>query len=533
MKNNILLTNLRMRSPQGLNIYPVSICIADGRIDKITAPGSKSLHTRTSDRVMDLNGCWVSPGFTDSHFHLLSYSKSLEFLQLESMNRDQIRAVVQQTSQTAYPGTWIRGRGWEAFHWQGPGQPSKSDLDPVSQFNPVALTSKDGHTLLLNSKAMEILNFDRCFPDPPGGSFDRNPETGELTGILRENAIVDAIKRIPQPSDQKYRELLSKSFKILHSFGITAVHGFEDLKTFRLLKDLDENGELPLRIYLYIKDDDLDEAIELQMKTGQGSSFLRFGGIKLFADGALGSKTALMKHPYQDDADNFGVEVTSLIELNCIAETAAQHGIASAIHAIGDQAVSNALTALIKARETAPNLNGLRIEHIQLISHEEIKQFSKYQITASVQPYHALSDINIVNAYWPDMPGLKYPCKSLKDHNVHMVFGSDAPIDNLNPLDIISAAMRSGHEMPATHQDIRWYSDERLDLESAVQACTSNPAVLEGTGTQRGSLQEGQFADLVILDGDPFETRQEDLCQHRVVMTIVSGEIVYNILNDR
>ncbi|MGB3976827.1 MAG: amidohydrolase [bacterium] len=452
---------------------------------------------------------WIVPGFTDCHIHLIGYGSAQSLLKLDRLPLEDIQKKVKIRVKEAPRFQWVHGRGWEAACRRQGGFPDRLEIDEFSQDNPVALTSKDGHSLWLNSRALFELSIDDSVSDPQGGSFDRRPD-GSLTGVLRETAVDIVRQKIPARPDSEKRNFLRKALGGLHAKGIIAVHSFEGVSELDLLIDMSLSGELPLKTMVFINLEDFDQVISRGYKFGDRWSTVHLGGLKLYADGALGSRTAAISKPYTDEPENRGIEVMGVEQLTEMSMWAASHGFPTSIHAIGDRAVKHALQALMTVRKSHPNVKGLRIEHAQLVAQEDIEKFAKYDICASVQPCHLISDIDMVERFWSDQEGLFYPYRSLVESGAGVVFGSDAPIDDENPLHYLEAAVtRRRTEGQWSRQ--AWHPEECMSVTDALKAMTSAPATLENIAAKRGLLKPGYPADLVVLDNDPINTRGRDI----------------------
>lgn len=467
--------------------------------------------TRPAAHAVSWKGCCAIPGFTDSHVHLVNYAMAQTYLNLEGKTLEQIQKRVEDAVKSAPFGTWIRGRGWEASAREQGGFPDRMEIDALTPGNPVVLSSKDGHTLWLNSRALQELGIPNDISDPTGGRYDRRRD-GMLTGVVRENAVDYIRTLIPVIPDDEKRRLIRLAVPWLHSQGIVAVHTFEGLREIDLLSQISDEDDLPLHVTASFNQEDLDEAIDRGMETGHLYGQIQIGGLKLFADGALGSRTASVTHPYTGEPWNYGIEVLSLEEMRNAAVKAARHNLSTAVHAIGDRAVGNAINALLPARKMQPKMQGFRLEHVQLIQPGDLQKMADHRICASVQPCHMIADIGMVERFWTEQTGFLYPYASMIRSGVMIVFGTDAPIEKENPLwNIDAAVMRRRRGLVSSEQS--WHADECVDIVNAFRAATSNPAYLENSGRRCGKLQPGYPADIVILDRNPFDsgTRPGDL----------------------
>ena len=513
------------------------------RDSKITAVGKTSDVENLGKRnfkVINLQGKTVVPGFIDCHTHFLSFALSLGQVNFDLITSfDQILSQIKTFAKKLRPQEWLLGRGWDKNILRKGGSFTKEVLDKICPNNPVALRSKDHHLLWVNSKALKLAEIDKYKEDPPGGKIDRDPNSGEPTGILKEYACDLIWEKVSPPSPEKSKRLLAEAQKLANSFGLTGIHNLEERKAVFFFQQFLKDNQLSLRVCFWISKEDLDSAISLGLRSGFGSENIRFGGVKLYSDGALGSQTALMFEPYENSSDNFGIEVTSQHELTQWVKKASQAKIGVAIHAIGDKGVRQALDAIQRAiaRASQRRLNTRlnkklrhRIEHAQLIRPRDLKRFSRLGVIASVQPYHAPSDRDIVDKYWGKREGFRYPYKSLLNHQTKLVFGSDAPIETMDALRIIHAAVTrksAGSTGKEGERRRAWYPQESLSVPEAVFAYTQGASYASYEERIKGSIQIGKLADMVILSKDIFEINPEEILDTKVESTILGGKIVY------
>ncbi len=492
--------------------------IAVGRTSDVENLGKRNF------KVINLQGKVVVPGFIDGHTHFLSFALSLNQVNLDQITSfDQVLSQIKTVARKLRPKEWLLGRGWDKNILKKGGTFNKEVLDKLCPNNPVALRSKDHHLLWVNSLALKLAGIDRYKENPPGGEIERDPISLEPTGILKENACELVWKKIPSPSPEKHRRLLKEAIKRANSLGLTGIHNFEEQKAVFFFQEFLKDEELSLRVCFWISKEDLDSAISLGLRSGFGDENIRFGGVKLYSDGALGSQTALMFEPYENSKNNFGVEVTLQDQLTEWVKKASQAGISVAIHAIGDKGVHQALNAIEHAKNK--NLRH-RIEHIQLLHPQDLKRFSKLGVIASVQPYHATSDRDIADKYWGKRAGFRYPYKSLLNHQTNLVFGSDLPIETMDPLKIIYAAVTRRKE---GEKKRAWYPKECLSVPEAVFAYTQGASYASYEEKIKGSIEIGKLADMVVLSQSLFEVNPEEILRTKAECTIWGGKIVWGL----
>jgi predicted amidohydrolase YtcJ len=464
---------------------------------------------------IDLGGRCVLPGFTDSHVHFPTWALARHEVRLED-TRSLDEALARVTEGLARPPRtkWLRGRGWRSGDWSPPVEPTKEALDQVAGDRPVALMARDSHSVWLNSAALARANGDL---QVPGGVVELD-ERGEPTGVLREESCWHFRDAYIETTDDEYVEAMREGMKVAASRGVTAVHDKDGwLGALRFWQRLDEEGSLALRVWQSLPATKADELAEVDVRGSFGNQLLRLGYLKAFMDGTLGSQTARM-------LDGSGVEITSREEFEQLVRSAARAGFPVAVHAIGDLANREALDAFEATRAAWEPL-GLRqrIEHAQLLAPEDVPRFGELGITASVQFSHAPSDRDLADRIWGERMSGAYAYRSLLDAGTILANGSDAPIEELDPLAGIRAGvLRTLDERPA------WHPEQAVTVEEALAASTVNPAWLARDERRRGKLVPGFYADLVVLDRDPLACEPEELAEVQVVATMLSGAWTHN-----
>jgi predicted amidohydrolase YtcJ len=457
-----------------------------------------------------LGGRCVVPGFSDAHVHFPTWAVARNELRLEGTRSvDEVVALVRDALGSAGEGRWLRGRGWRSGAW--PQEPTKEALDEVAGEVPVALLAQDSHSLWLNSAALGRANGDL---EVEGGVVERD-ERGEPTGVLREEACWHFRDRWIEVSDAEYVRAMRDGLRVAASRGVTAVHDKDGwIGALRLWQELDD---LTLRVWQSVPANQLDHLAELGIQSGLGSPMLRIGYLKAFMDGTLGSQTARM-------LDGSGVQITSREELAEIVRRAAEAGWPVGVHAIGDLANREALDAFEETREAwAPRGLRQRIEHAQLLAHEDVGRFGALGVAASVQFSHAPSDRDLAERFWAGKTKGAYAYRSLRDSGALLANGSDAPIEELDPLaGIVAGVLRTLDDRPG------WHPEQGLGVDEALIATCVNPAWLAYDEHRRGKLVPGYLADLVVLDRDPVAISAEELPEIQVVATMVGGRWTHN-----
>lgn len=477
--------------------------------------------------TVDLRGRTALPGFNDAHLHLLSYCHGLRQVNLYGLTTiDEALRRARAVAQRLAPGDWLLGRGWRRNDFEDRRLPTRADLDAQINDRPVGLRSHDGHSIWCNSRALALADITAATADPPGGRLERD-EAGQPTGILYETAI-DLVERIiPPPSDDDDEAALRQGMATLAAYGITSVGSMEDRVARSALQRLHQAGDLSLRVYQTIPDSDLDAAIALGIRTGLGDEWLRIGHLKIFSDGALGSRTAWMAEPYTGQPENRGIIIHALPQLRALVERAARAGIPSAIHAIGDQANHEVLEIFAAGRREGwlPAAQRPRIEHVQVLLAEDRPRLAELGVIASMQPIHCTSDMRAVDENWGERGRYAYLWRTLWQHGTVLAFGSDAPVEEPDVIAGLHAAVtrQNADGFPAGG----WYAEETIPIEQALWAYTVGAAQASQEEHLKGSLRAGQLGDITVLSDDPTRLSGPALFGLRVEMTIAGGRVVY------
>ncbi|MFL5960548.1 MAG: amidohydrolase [Gaiellaceae bacterium] len=473
-----------------------------------------------SPETVDLGGRCVLPGFTDSHVHFPTWALARHDVGLHDCAS--LAEALERVRAAPRGGIWLRGQGWRDADWSD-GPPTRQALDEVEAERPAMLISKDYHAVWLNSAALALAGGDL---EVEGGVVVRD-ERGEPTGVLYERAAWQFKERHAQAPDEEYVEAMRDGVRVAAARGVTAVHDKDGwLGAIGLWQRLEQQGSLPLRVWQSTPADRLGDLRSVGLRSGAGSALLRLGYLKAFMDGTLGSQTAWLTRSsrggsHRDESvteDGSGVVITTGEELEQIVRAGAEAGWPVAVHAIGDGANRAALDAFERSQE-AWRPRGLRprIEHAQCLAAEDVARFAELGVAASVQFSHAPSDEELAKRYWADRLDHAYSFRSLLDSGALLANGSDAPVEELEPWAGVVAAVLD-----------HWRADQRLTLEQAVHAVCVAPAWLSHDERVRGTLVPGRYADLVVLDRDPFACEPEELREVQVVATMLGGRWTHN-----
>lgn len=520
MRAKILLYNVRIYT-QADGLVADSMAVSGNRI---VAVGNNLQHDpdfRSYSRI-NLKGKTIVPGMVDAHTHFGWFARSLRMVSLEGLDSmDRCLQRIKDFSRGLGKDEWIVGGGYSPDRLRKRVEPDRYMLDRVSGGRPVLINSKDAHSVWVNSRALDLIGIGPQTPDPAGGRIDRLPD-GSPAGILRETACNKAYAAVPPFPRRVMDDCYGKALRHAYKKGVTGVHSVDDSETFVYFTDLAEKGKLGLRINYYMSASKLPDLQKSKVRYGSGDDYLRLAGVKIFADGSLGSQSAFCYNKYLGSKDNYGLEVTLVPELRRLVRSAARLGLPCAVHAIGDRAVSNVLDAL----EGAPPLGSgarHRIEHLQLIRRRDIPRLKRLKVVASMQPSHCPADIQLVRRYWGSRGANAYIFRTLLNSGVDLAFGSDCPIEPLDPLAGIAAAVRRA--LPGGRDIL--YPEQRITPLEALYCFTVGPAVASGQSQCRGYLLPGYPADFVVLSDDPCRVAPGHIYDIEVLATVLDGRPEY------
>jgi predicted amidohydrolase YtcJ len=488
----------------------------NGRVREVGNAGDLSRRAPKRLPRFDHPHALVTPGFVDGHTHFAMWALARRQVRLAGV-RTRTEALARIAAGAPSQG-WVVGHGWDANDWTQ--QPDRHTLDMVHA-SPVYLDSLDVHAAWVNSAALAVARITRETPDPPGGRIVRDA-AGEPTGLLLERAVELVARVIPPPSGELLDDAMREAQAEAHRLGVTGIHDVEDERAWRSFRRLEQAGDLRLRVLFHPPVASLSELIRRGFRSGSGSPWLGMGGVKLFLDGSLGSRTAWMLEPYEGSRDR-GMPLTGEREAADAMRAAATHGIAVTAHAIGDAAVRRALDLLEGLpRAALPH----RIEHFQCVDPADLARAARAGVVASMQPAHLLTDIPLVDRYWGDRGRGAYAFRSLLSRRTALVFGSDVPVASIDPRDGVFAALeRKGFDGAPR---VGWRPEEKIGFEDVVRGYTTAAAHASGTSRRLGRLAPGTEADLVAWAVDPAAERGdgEAFRAGHAVLTVVGGTVV-------
>ena len=487
-------------------------------------------------KIINVAGKIVLPGFNDSHVHFSDAGAALDQVQLNDATTPEefVRRIAAQAAKTA-KGDWIVGGGWDETKWPNPVLPTKDMIDSVTPETPVAINRYDGHQVLANSLGMKLAGISANTPDVPGGVIVRDAK-GNPRGNFKDAAQTLITKAIPPMSHNQRMRAAKRALELAASVGVTSVQQMsngvsaDDYADIAAYSELQERGELTARIYMAPIETGWADQAKIGLRHAWGSSYLRVGALKGYADGSLGSGTAYMYEGFSDEPNNKGIlsdEMHPVEGMRDRLTKADAAGLQICVHAIGDQGISMILDIF----DSIEKANGyhdqrFRIEHAQHMAPKDFERFEKLHVIASMQPYHAIDD-----GRWAERrlgherARYSYAWRSMLDHHVTLAFGTDCPVAPLNPmLGLYAAVTRATLD---GKNPKGWIPEEKITLPEAIEAYTMGSSYAEFQEKEKGSITPGKLADFVVLSDDIFRIGAEAIRNVKIETTVVGGKVVY------
>jgi predicted amidohydrolase YtcJ len=495
---------------------------SDADIAKWIGPGTIKI---------DAQGNSVLPGFIDAHVHFTSGGGEISGVHLrDAATPQEFARRIGEHAKKLPKGEWMLGGTWDHELWRGTPLPSHDWVDAVTPDTPVFVSRYDGHMAMANGIALRLAGITRETKDPPGGTIVRDKD-GNPTGLMKDAAMTLVYRAIPEPSDEKLFRMIRAGMSEARRFGVTSIHDISSTEDVRAYQTLAARGELTLRIYCITPLPQWEAPATAGLRAGFGNDWIHLGALKGFADGSLGSTTALFEQPFSDAPETSGLPNAMMLpEGNMLkmALGADKAGLQLAVHAIGDKANRIMLDVYAEtAKQNGPREDRRwRIEHAQHLRPEDFARFAQLGVIASVQPYHAIDD-----GRWAEKRighercKTTYAFRTFLDHDVRLAFGSDWTVAPLNPmLGLYAAVTRATLDGKNPNG---WFPEQKLTLKEAIEAYTMGSAYAEFREKEKGSLAPGKLADVVILDSDLFSIAPEKIKDAAVRYTVVGGKIVY------
>ncbi len=507
------------------------------RGDRILAVGTRAEIAKMKGpetKVVDLDGHFVMPGFNDAHMHLASAGLEKMTVDMVGVKTiEEFRQRLREKAESAPPGEWLVGEGWDETLWPVKTLPTRFDVDEGSYDHPVFLGRVDGHIAVANTLALKLAIVTLATKDPEGGKIDRDDD-GTPTGILREKACDLVRDVIPKPSHDKRREAIEMALNDLAMHGITSAQDYSSWEDFQIYEEIEADGKLTARISEWLPfDNPISELNRKRDSHPASDNMLHTGMLKGFMDGSLGSKTAALFAPYSDDPRNTGIPQYEPEKLNAMTRERVLAGYQLGFHAIGDKGVQMALDAFAEAEKAAKDAKvkaadgganyRLRVEHAQVTTPQQVARFKELGVIASMQPNHLLTDMNWAESrLGPKRAETSYAWAEFLRRGVVLAFGTDYPVEPVTPFrGVYSAITRTSEDGKKS------YPGQKLTIEQAIAAYTSGAAFAEFAEKQKGKLEPGMLADFVVLDRDITAVPPPKILETRVLRTVVGGKTVY------
>jgi len=527
---DLVITNAKVWTVVKARPRAEAIALAGERIAAVGSAAEISKWIGPQTKTVDAHGMTVLPGMIDSHVHLSSGGFELSSVQLKTAaTREEFVRRIAAFVKTRPKGEWITGGTWDHENWPGAAMPERSWIDAVTPDNPVFLGRYDGHMALANTLALKLAHVTRDTPTPDGGSIMKDAR-GEPTGAMKDAAMALVDRVIPAPSEAQLTEAIAAALREAARLGVTGIHAMVSAEDLRVLNKLRLQGKLTARVYAITPIEQWQSPAGAGLTAGFGDDWLCTGAVKGFADGSLGSTTALFYDPYDDAPETRGLPAAMMFpEGNMLkmALGADKAGLQLRIHAIGDKAIQGILDIYKEVlKQNGPKPRRWTIEHAQHMAQKSFADFAALGVIASMQPYHAIDDGRwALKRIGIERGKGTYAFRTFLDKGVKLAFGSDWTVATMDPLWGMYAAVTR-----RTLDDKNpggWYPEQKITLAEAIEGYTMGSAYAEATETRKGSITVGKLADVVILDADIFALAPEKLKDVKPAATIVGGRLVY------
>ena len=506
-----------------------AIAVKDGRVAALGSDADVQPLIGPGTRVVDLHGRLVVPGFNDAHVHFLSGGFGLLSVDLRDARDEQdFAARIGAHARTLPRGTWIQEGNWDHETWPSKALPTRALIDAVTPDHPVFVQRLDGHMALANSLALRLAGVTRESKDPDGGTIVRDA-AGEPTGILKDNAEELVTRAIPEPSREMNLRAARAALKEAARVGVTTIQDNSSVDALRTYQDLRAAGELTARFYVWRYASSALEPLEKAgLRTGLGDEWIRLGALKILSDGSMGSGTAAFFDPYTDDPKTSGLLLYPVPELERLIREADAAGFQLAVHAIGDRANSLVLDAFEKAAAANPaRERRFRIEHAQVVRKADLARYRRLGVIASIQPSHGIDDMRWAERrIGRERSRDAYNVRSFTDAGIPVAFGTDWFVEPLDPrLGLYAAVTR---ERPEGGPPGGWFPEEKIALEDALDLYTRGSAYAEFAEKEKGTLDPGLLADLVVFAADLFRIPPREILTTPVDFTVAGGRVVFD-----
>lgn len=528
---DVVFTNAKIWTVDSKKPEAEAVAVFDGKIIGVGSSKEMKFFVGKNTKVIDVKGKRMLPGFIDNHTHFMSGGFQLQSVDLRYAKDERAFAEIIKKRAEERPGKWITGGDWDHDLWKSAKLPTKELIDQFTQNTPVFVNRYDGHMALVNSYVLKLAGITKDTPDPAGGTIVRDSITGEPTGILKDEAMSSIYSFIPDPTDDDMLNAARRALAEARKYGLTSIQdmahnfGVRDINTY---SELNRRGELTARMYCRAFISNWKSLAYAGVQAGFGDDMITLGSLKGFADGSLGSSTALFSEKFLNE-DTYGLPMDVLTDgrLEQWATSADSARLQLCIHAIGDSANGLILDMYERIAKKNPKWDRrFRIEHAQHIHPQDFKRFAKIGVIASVQPYHAIDD-----GRWAEKRighercKTTYAFRTFLDSGVKMCFGTDWTVAPLNPMLGIYAAVTRRTTDGANPNG--WFPEQKISVKEAIECYTINNAYAAFEENKKGSITVGKFADFVVLDQDILSIDPVQIENIKVAYTILGGKIVY------
>ena len=537
---DLIITNAKVWTVDKAHPTAEAVAVLGDRIVAVGSTAEIAALRGPDTKVIDGGGKLLLPGFNDAHVHFVDGGRSLDAVQLnDATSLEVFTQRVQERAKITPKGEWIEGGDWDETKWTPAKLPTKDAIDSFTPDTPVFLDRYDGHMALANSVTLRLAGVTAQTPDPPGGVIVRDAQ-GNPTGALKDAAKDFVFKVVPPLSHEQRLRAVRRALEHAASVGITSVQDMNDEREdsfadIRAYGELLQSGELTTRVYSAPAISDWQDQAKIGIRHAFGSSFLRIGALKGFADGSLGSGTAYLFEPYSDDPTNSGLLGKQMQPLSQMRDWMMQGdaaGLQICTHAIGDRAISTVLdlyTDVVRAHHGMERR--FRIEHAQHMAEKDFARFAQLDVIASVQPYQAIDDGRWAEArIGHDRASRTYAFRTFLNHGVHLAFGTDWDVAPLNPMLTVYAAVTRA-TLDGKNPN-GWFPEQKLTVAEAVEAYTMGSAYAEFQEHEKGSITPGKLADMVLLSDDIFSIDPAKIRDVKVLETIVGGKVVWTAIGN-
>ncbi len=524
---DLLLINGKIWTVSPAMPWAQAVAIRGNQIVRVGKTNELKKLAGPSTEIIDLAEKFAIPGFNDAHVHFRNGGASLLGIQLRgAKNETEFAERIQEKAWTLSPGAWITGGEWDHEAWPSQKLPTKDLIDPVTSETPVLVDRLDGHVSLANSLALKMAGINKKTKDPQGGKIDRNSATGEPTGILWDEAIGLVGRIIPALRKGEIQQQLEAALQHALELGVTSIQDNSSAMDLAIYQELMASGKLTVRVNGWRAWEVSENYENIGIKAMFGNSMIQVGTMKVFADGSMGAGSALFFEPYADEPATSGIPMYPEADLYQLIEKVDGRGLQIATHAIGDKANHWVLNAYEKAIQKSGRRDARhRIEHAQVVTDTDLPRFAQLGVIASIQPSHCIDDMR-----WAEKRIGKERCtdsyrfKSFVDAGAKLAFGTDWPVEPLNPLLGLYAAVT--REYPEGGPAGGWQPNEKISMEQAIEFYTLGSAYAEFMETKKGTIEPGKLADIIVLSNNLLEIPPQKILETQILMTIFDGKVI-------